>query len=84
LIVLAYNAENFWGLPTIVKEIFEGRNINKFYPWQIECLSMKEMLHHKSVLCGLPTSGGKVCSFYTLSQYNLFEFLCLKVNNFRL
>lgn len=39
-----YNLENLWGLPEVVRQIFARRGITKFYDWQIQCLSLQELL----------------------------------------
>lgn len=57
---VVYNESNMWGLPSVVSEIYAGRNIKRFYDWQIECLNRESFLQGKNLICSLPTSGGKV------------------------
>nr|XP_021187496.2 helicase POLQ-like [Helicoverpa armigera] len=53
-------ANTFYGLPMIAKGLFKTyRNIEKFYEWQEECLSLDSVQERRNLIYALPTSGGK-------------------------
>ncbi|XP_045764015.1 helicase POLQ-like [Maniola jurtina] len=54
------NPNTFYGLPIMVKGLFKTyRNIEKFYDWQEECLSLDAVRERRNLIYALPTSGGK-------------------------
>ncbi|XP_069355435.1 helicase POLQ-like [Maniola hyperantus] len=53
-------SNTFYGLPIMVKGLFKTyRNIEKFYDWQEECLSLDAIRERRNLIYALPTSGGK-------------------------
>lgn len=42
--------ENFWHLPSTVREIYRDRKITGFYDWQKVCLNHSEVLSVRRVL----------------------------------
>ncbi|XP_017770850.1 PREDICTED: DNA polymerase theta [Nicrophorus vespilloides] len=49
-----------WGLPEVILQKYESRNVKNMFPWQVECLSLPDVLDkHKNLVYSAPTSAGK-------------------------
>jgi hypothetical protein len=66
--------DQWFGLPKIVGEIYNGRGISQPHPWQQEVLSNTNLLSGRNFIVSQPTSAGKVRELRPFLVHALSEF----------
>lgn len=59
-LALLHSRGDWYGLPSLVGEIYQSRGITSLHAWQKEVLSNPRLLAGCNFLCSQPTSAGKV------------------------
>ncbi|KAK9874987.1 hypothetical protein WA026_005802 [Henosepilachna vigintioctopunctata] len=69
-----YHLLSSWGLPKLVLNNYEKRNITSMFDWQLECLSKNDIVkEYKNLVYSAPTSAGKTLVAEILAIKCLFE-----------
>ncbi|CAG9823805.1 unnamed protein product [Phaedon cochleariae] len=63
-----------WGLPQSVLDKYETHKLKSMFQWQVDCLSMKDVLSKsKNLVYSAPTSAGKTLVAEILAMKTIFE-----------